>query len=192
MPNLRGKEKDSAKITWGKRLVVLIGIIVTAALLSTGGVLLDTYRNVVTESVVPAFKSTWNHLYGIFSPLPEARQYNFSLTFYKPLLGDKSVSSETTGVSVSGKECLKAGGTTVSEPSSHSVEDWRNNVITEVYCSRSRVIVTLIPQHGGNKQTLYDGFFHNGEKIPFPAVNGRYHAGVLNMMSTETNLRSGD
>jgi hypothetical protein len=73
-----------------------------------------------------------------------------------------------TGVSIPGEECRKSGGVTSSAPSSLNYEYWKNNVITEAYCSSSRVTVAIIPQTGG-EQIIYDGLFYEGKQVPFQA-----------------------
>lgn len=97
-----------------------------------------------------------------------------------------------TGVSIPGEECRKSGGMTSSAPSALNYEYWKNNVITEAYCSSSRVTVAIIPQTGGEKQIIYDGLFYEGKQVPFSGVPGRYNAGVLQLMSTDRSEPVGE
>ncbi|GJK93642.1 hypothetical protein TUM17569_49700 [Klebsiella oxytoca] len=97
-----------------------------------------------------------------------------------------------TGVSIPGEECRKSGGVTSSAPSSLNYEYWKNNVITEAYCSSSRVTVAIIPQTGGEKQIIYDGLFYEGKQVTFSGVPGRYNAGVLQLMSTDRSEPVGE
>ena len=90
-----------------------------------------------------------------------------------------------TGVSIPGEKCTQPGGLTSSEPSSLNDEGWKNNVITEAYCSSGRVTVALISLTGGEKQIIYDGVFQEGKKIPFSGISGKYNAGVLQLLSTD-------
>ncbi|HDC4279236.1 TPA: hypothetical protein O8L23_003828 [Enterobacter cloacae] len=185
---LRGKVKKE----WRVKLYLAAAFISTTILSSTGDAVLEVYRNVISENVAPALKTVWFQLHGIFNPIQEHHDYHFSVTFYIPPSGGKAGGSENTGVSVPGEACRKYGGITSSSPSSLNFENWQNNVITEVYCSSGRVTVTLIPQTGGEKQIIYDGYFNNGKQISFSGASGRYNAGVLNLISTDRSEPVGD
>lgn len=97
-----------------------------------------------------------------------------------------------TGVSIPGEKCTQSGGFTSSEPSSLIDEGWKNNVITEAYCSSGRVTVALMSLTGGEKQIIYDGVFHEEKKIPFSGISGKYNAGVLQLFSTDRSEPVGE
>ncbi|MGM3172744.1 hypothetical protein [Dickeya lacustris] len=174
------------------RLYIAAVFITTTILTSTSDAVMEAYRNIVSQNVIPVMSSVWFQIYGMFYPLPEHHDYHFSVTFYIPPSGGNVGGKETTGVSIPGEECRKSGGMTSSAPSGLNFEYWQNNVITEVYCSSSRVTVALIPQISGEKQIIYDGLFYEGKKIPFSGTHGRYNAGVLQLISTDRSEPIGD
>ncbi|MCM7367719.1 hypothetical protein [Enterobacter ludwigii] len=174
------------------RLYVVAVFLVTTILTSTSDAVMEAYRNVVSRNIVPVMNSFWFQFYGFVHPLPEHHDYHFSVTFYIPPSGGDVGGQEMTGVSIPGEECRKSGGVTSSAPSSLNDEYWKNNVITEAYCSSSRVTVAIIPQTGGEKQIIYDGLFYEGKHVPFSGVPGRYNAGVLQLMSTDRSEPVGE
>ncbi|MBP2850465.1 hypothetical protein [Dickeya oryzae] len=180
------------KKTFRARLYLAAAFIMTTILTNTSDAVMDAYRNIVSQNISPAINSIWFHIYGIFNPLPEHHDYHFSVTFYIPPSGGNVGGREMTGVSIPGEKCRKSGGMTSSAPSSLNFEYWQNNVITEAYCSSSRVTVALIPQTGGEKQIIYDGLFYEGKQIPFSGIIGRYNAGVLQLISTDRSEPVGD
>lgn len=74
-----------------------------------------------------------------------------------------------TGVSIPCEECRKSGGVTSSAPSSLNDEYWKNNVITEAYCSSSRVTVAIIPQTGERSSSFMTVCFTRGNMSLFQA-----------------------
>jgi hypothetical protein len=74
-----------------------------------------------------------------------------------------------TGVSIPGEECRKSGGVTSSAPSSLNYEYWKNNVITEAYCSSSRVTVAIIPQTGERSRSFMTVCFTRENRSLFQA-----------------------
>ncbi|PZD67381.1 hypothetical protein [Pantoea ananatis] len=174
------------------RLYVVAVFLVTTILTSTSDAVMEAYRNVISQNIVPVMNSFWFQFYGFVYPLPEHYDYHFSVTFYIPPSGGNVGGKEMTGVSIPGEECRKSGGVTSSAPSSLNYEYWKNNVITEAYCSSSRVTVAIIPQTGGEKQIIYDGLFYEGKQVPFSGVPGRYNAGVLQLMSTDRSEPVGE
>ncbi|EOJ8668810.1 hypothetical protein J7S95_18745 [Providencia stuartii] len=180
------------KKRWWARLCLYATLAVTTMLAVTSSAMIEAYRNIVSENVVHVMNSAWVKVYGMFNPLPKEHDYHFSVTFYIPPSGDNTGGSESTGVSISGEECSKSGGITYSTPSSLNFENWQNNIITEAYCSSGKVIVSLIPQTGGEKQVIYDGLFYEGKQITFSGVSGKYNAGVLTLISTDRSEPTGD
>ena len=166
--------------------------VVSTFVATTGGAIVEAYRKVASENVIPAVSSAWLHVYGIFNPLPEHYDYHFSVTFFNPPFEGNPVSSESTGVSITGEDCRKSGGKTSYMTSSSNMEGWQNYVITEAFCSSHGVTVTLIPQAGGEKQIIYEGLFYEGKQIAFPGVSGRYNAGVLTLLSTDRSEPHGE
>lgn len=164
----------------------------TTMLAVTSSAMIEVYRNIVSENVVHVVNSTWVKIYGMLNPLPRDHDYHFSVTFYIPPSGDNTGGSESTGVSISGEECTKSRGITARTPSSLHFENWQNNIITEAYCSSGKVIVSLIPQTGGERQVIYDGLFYEGKQITFSGVSGKYNAGVLTLISTDRSEPTGD
>lgn len=169
---------------WRTKFYLAAVFVVSTLVATTGDAIVEAYRKVVSDNVVPAVNSAWFHVYGIFNPLPEHHDYHFSITFFNPPSQGKPGSSESTGVSITGEDCRKSGGKTAYNTSSNNIEGWQNYVITEAFCSSHGVTVTLIPQAGGEKQIIYEGLFHEGKQIPFQGVSGRYNAGVLTLLST--------
>lgn len=172
------------KKRWWANFRLYATLAATTLLTVTISSVIDVYRNTVSENVMPAVSRAWFNIYGMLKPLPKDHDYHFSITFYIPPLGEHTGSSENTGVSISGEECSKFGGATSSALSSFNFENWQNNVITEVYCSNGKVIVSLIPQTGGERQVIYDGSFYEGKQIAFSGVSGKYNAGFLKLIST--------
>lgn len=180
------------KKRWWARLCLYATLATTTMLTATSSAVIEAYRNIVSENVVPAVNSAWIKIYGILNPLPKGHDYHFSVTFYIPPSGENAGGSESTGVSISGEECSKSGGVTSSAPSSLNFENWQNNIITEVFCSSGKVIVSFIPQTGGERQVIYDGLFYEGKQIIFSGVSGKYNAGVLKLISTDRSEPVGD
>lgn len=180
------------KKKWWARLCLYTTLVVTTMLTVTSSAVIEAYRNIVSENIVPALNSAWINIYGTLYPLPKDHNYHFFITFYIPPSGENAGGSESTGVSISGEECSKPGGVTSSAPSSLDFENWKNNVITEAYCSSGKVVVSLIPQTGGEKQVIYDGLFDEGKQIVFSGVSGKYNAGVLKLISTDRSEPVGD
>lgn len=181
-----------SKKGWRARLYLAAALVATTILSNTSDAVVEVYRTIVSENVMPVMNTVWFKIYGTFKPLPEHYDYHFSVTFYIPPSGGNIGGSESTGVSIPGEECRKSGGMTSSATSSLNFENWQNNVITEAYCSSSRVTVSLIPQTGGERQVIYDGLFDEGKQITFSGVPGRYNAGVLKLISTDRSEPVGD
>lgn len=188
----RKRHRVIRKKGWRARLYLAAVLVATTILSSTSDAVVEAYRNIVSENIVPAMNTLWFKIYGTFNPLPEHHDYHFSVTFYIPPSAGNIGGTENTGVSIPGEECRKSGGVTFSAPSSLNFENWQNNVITEAFCSSSRVTVSLIPQTGGERQTIYDGLFYEGKQIAFSGVPGRYNAGVLKLISTDRSEHVGD
>lgn len=175
-----------------KRFYVVAAFIITTVLTSTSDAVMEAYRNVISQNIVPAMSSFRFKIYGVLHPIPEHNDYHFYVTFYIPRSNGNTRSREMTGVSIPGEECTKPGGVTSSAPSSLIDEEWKNNVITEAYCSSGRVTVALISLIGGEKQVIYDGVFEEGKQIPFSGDPGKYNAGVLQLISTDRSEPTGE
>lgn len=175
-----------------KRVYFFAAFIITTILTSTSDAVMEAYRNVISQNIVPTVSSFKFKIYGFLHPFPEHNDYHFSVTFYIPRSDGNTRSREMTGVSIPGEECTKPEGVTSSAPSSLIDEEWKNNVLTEAYCSNGRVTVALISLTGGEKQIIYDGFFQEGKQIPFSGVPGKYNAGVLQIISTDRSEPTGE
>lgn len=174
------------------RLYLAVVFIITTILTSTSDAVMEAYRNIVSQNIIPVLNSFRFQIYGFFHPLPEHHDYHFSVTFYIPPSDGNAGGREMTGVSIPGEECAKPGGLTSSAPSSLIDEGWKNNVITEAYCSSGRVTVSLISITGGERQIIYDGFFYEGKQITFSGISGQYNAGVLQLISTDRSEPVGE
>lgn len=175
-----------------KRLYIVAALIMTSLISSTGDAILEGYRNFISQNISPVMNFLGFKIDGFLHPLQEHNDYHFSVTFYIPRSESNTRSREMTGVSIPGEECTKPGGATSSAPSSLIDDEWKNNVITEAYCSSGRVTVALISLTGGEKQIIYDGLFQEGKKISFSGVPGLYNAGVLQLMSTDRSEPTGE
>lgn len=175
-----------------KRLCIAAALFMTTVITNTGDAILEGYRNFISQNLSPAINSLGYKIYGFLHPLQEHNDYHFSVTFYIPLSESNTRSREMTGVSIPGEECTKPGGATSSAPSSLIDDEWKNNVITEAYCSSGRVTVALISLTGGEKKIIYDGLFQEGREISFSGVPGKYNAGVLQLMSTDRSEPIGE
>jgi hypothetical protein len=165
--------------------------IANALVVTTGVVLLATYNDALTSTVKPAIASAWDWLQDHLSPMESGKLIAVELRFFIPPNVDKERSFEAVSATVSAERCKHPGGKSITRSFDGGSRDSYTDAIVSISCRASgRTLVKLIPQSGA-PVTVYDGFYKDGDRVPFPGIPGSYYAGMLTMYFLDEKIPSG-
>lgn len=150
-------------------------------MIAIGGGLMEASTDLIKNNFEPTLVSARNFFEDKLSPIPDSAIIGLNLTFHMPSTTIGEILSDGFSATIPSSRCISPNGYNIVHAFNGAYNEYKNSMIIHITCRPSgRISISLSPQ-SGQEVKVYEGRFSDGDKVPFPGIQGSYHAGILSM-----------